>query len=101
MTWDWKGLSVTYGVTYLDAMALRSAEIEAIGDGPSFQFTRENGIASDVFIHDISFAYEVNDSFDVYGGVNNIFDRQPFVTEQAYPVSPVGTYFFLGLTARM
>ncbi len=101
LTWAWEGLSLTYGVTYLDAQGLRSVEIEAVGDGPTFQFTRENGIASDAFIHDISFSYEVNDAFNVYGGVNNIFDRQPFVTEQAYPVSPVGTYFFLGLTARM
>ena len=38
---------------------------------------------------------------DIYGGVNNVFNRKPFVTEQAYPVSPVGTLFFLGATLTM
>ena len=38
---------------------------------------------------------------DIYGGVNNVFNRKPFVTEQAYPVSPVGTLFFLGATVSM
>ncbi|MEL7199597.1 MAG: TonB-dependent receptor [Pseudomonadota bacterium] len=101
LTWNWSGLSLTYGVTYLDAMALRSAEIEAIGQGSSFQFTPENGIGDDVFIHDISFNYEATDQFTIYGGINNLFDRDPYVTEQAYPVSPVGRYFFLGATYNM
>ena len=52
------------------------------------------------FIHDISFNFEMNDTFTIYGGVNNIFNEKPFVTEQAYPVSPVGTFFFLGGKAR-
>ena len=56
-----------------------------------------NGIASNAFIHSINFNYDLSDIVDIYGGVNNIFDRQPFVTEQAFPVSPVGPLFFLGV----
>lgn len=101
LTWDWDRLSVTWNTTYLDAQGLRSVEIEAVGEGPNFQFSRENGFSNSTFIHDISFSYEAMDSLDVYGGVNNVFDKNPFVTEQAFPVSPVGTYFFLGARYSM
>ncbi|KWV91095.1 TonB-dependent receptor domain-containing protein [Erythrobacter sp. YT30] len=101
VTWDWSRLSVTYGVTYLDSMGLRAVEIETVGTGNTFAYTPENGLSDEAFIHDISFNFEATDQFSIYGGVNNLFDRDPFVTEQAYPVSPVGRYFFLGATFNM
>ncbi|MFL0355657.1 TonB-dependent receptor domain-containing protein [Erythrobacter sp. GH1-10] len=100
-TWDWEGLSVTWGTTYLDSMGLRSVEIESVGTTGNDLFSPENGLTDETFIHDISFSYDVNSMFDVYGGVNNVFNEKPFVTEQAYPVSPVGTLFFLGVRATM
>ena len=96
LTWDWDALSVTWSTTYLDSQGLRAVEIEDVGT----VFSAENGIADETFIHDISLNFDVNDNYTVYGGVNNIFNEMPFITEQAYPVSPVGTFFFLGVTAR-
>lgn len=99
LTWDWKGLSLTWSTTWLDKQGLRSVEIEDVGTTGSDTFSPENGLASDTFIHDASFSYEASDKFEVYGGVNNIFNKKPFITEQAFPVSPVGTFFFLGVRA--
>jgi outer membrane receptor protein involved in Fe transport len=101
LTWDWKDLSVTWSTTWLDKQALRSVEIESVGTTGSDTFSPENGLASDTFIHDVAFSYDASDNFTVYGGVNNVFNKKPFITEQAYPVSPVGTYFFLGVRASM
>ena len=95
-TWDWKGLSLTWSTTWLDRQGFRGVEIEDVGNTGGDTFSPENGLASDTFIHDASFNYEASDKFTVYGGVNNIFNKKPFITEQAYPVSPVGTFFFLG-----
>ncbi|GMN02130.1 TonB-dependent receptor domain-containing protein [Erythrobacter sp. MTPC3] len=95
-TWDYDRVSFTWSTTFLDSQGLRSVEIESVGVGNTFQFTEENGISSNVFIHDIAFDFEASDMLNVYGGVNNVFNRKPFVTEQGYPVSPVGTLFFLG-----
>jgi outer membrane receptor protein involved in Fe transport len=100
-TWDWKGLSLTWSTTWLDRQGLRGVEIEDVGNTGGDTFSPENGLASDTFIHDIAFGYEANDTFQIYGGVNNVFNKKPFITEQAYPVSPVGTYFFLGVRASM
>jgi hypothetical protein len=33
----------------------------------------------------------------VYGGINNITDERPFITEFAFPVSPQGQFLFVGL----
>lgn len=98
-TWDWKGVALTWSTTWLDSQALRSVEIENVGTSGSDTFSPENGLSSDTFIHDVSFSYEASDKFEVYGGVNNIFNKRPFITEQAFPISPVGTFFFLGLRA--
>jgi outer membrane receptor protein involved in Fe transport len=100
VTADFSGFSLTWSTTYLDAQGLRAVEIETVGDTGTDTFSRANGLSSDAFIHDISFNYEFSDNIDIYGGVNNVFDRQPFVTEQAFPVSPVGTFFFLGARAN-
>ncbi|WP_438726488.1 TonB-dependent receptor domain-containing protein [Parasphingorhabdus sp. DH2-15] len=96
LTWTWNDLSVTWQTTYRDAQGLAAVEVEDTGNTGADQFSFENGFASDSFIHDIAFGYDLNDKFEFYGGVNNIFDRQPFVTQQAFPVSPIGTFFYLG-----
>ncbi|WP_379552120.1 TonB-dependent receptor domain-containing protein [Qipengyuania sp. DGS5-3] len=95
LTWDWDRLSVTWSTTYFGEQALRAVEIEDIGT----VFSEENGTVGDTFTHDISFNFDLTDQYGIYGGVNNIFNENPFVTEQAYPVSPVGTFFFLGARA--
>lgn len=101
LTADYNGFSLTWGTTYMSEMGLRSVEIESVGNTGADTYSFANGIADEVFIHDISFRWEALENIDLYGGVNNVFNRKPFVTEQAYPVSPVGTLFFLGATLRM
>jgi len=101
LTWDWKGLSLTWSTTFLDSQGLRGVEIEEVGPTGQDTFSPENGLSSNVFIHDLAFGYEATDNVEIYGGVNNIFNRRPFITEQAFPTSPVGTFFFLGVRASM
>ena len=98
---DYKRFSITWSTTYMDSQGLRAVEIEEVGNTGADTFSVANGISSDVMIHDIAFTWEATDQVDIYGGVNNVFDRTPFVTEQAFPVSPVGTLFFLGATLSM
>jgi len=101
LTAEYESFSLTWGTTYLDSMGLRAVEIETVGDTGTDTYSRANGLTNEAWIHDISFTWEATDMIDIYGGVNNVFNRKPFVTEQAYPVSPVGTLFFLGATVTM
>ena len=60
-----------------------------------------SGFADDFWSHDLSVSWDVNDSIRVFGGVNNVTDEIPFLTEIAYPVGPRGRYFFAGLNYVM
>jgi outer membrane receptor protein involved in Fe transport len=51
--------------------------------------------------HDLSVSYVLNDDTMVYGGVKNLTDEQPFLTENAFPYSPRGTFFFVGVDYSM
>ncbi|KEO89158.1 hypothetical protein EH31_14075 [Erythrobacter longus] len=50
------------------------------------------------FEHDFNFTYDVKDNVQVFGGVNNVFDRTPFLGSLARPVGPRGRFFFLGIS---
>ena len=87
-------VQVRYQMQYIGEQALRSVEIETIDQlyGPA-------GMADETYLHDISVSWNVNDQYQLYGGINNIGDENPFITELAFPVSPIGRFFFLGLSA--
>ncbi len=88
--------SLQWQTQFQDEQGLRSVEIETFETvfGPA-------GIADAVFIHDLNASYQISEQFQVYGGVNNVTDRSPFITENAFPVSPLGRYFFLGARYEM
>ena len=84
---------VNWQTQYLGKQALRSVEIETadVIFGPA-------GISSQTTIHDISFSYDWSEQIQIFGGVNNLSDEKPFITELAFPVSPVGRFFFFGVS---
>jgi outer membrane receptor protein involved in Fe transport len=59
------------------------------------------GIADETYVHDISVSFEISDQYRLYGGINNIGDERPFITEFAFPVNPIGRFFFLGFDANI
>ena len=81
---------------YQDGQALNDVEIQTalLDFGLS-------GFADDFWSHDLSVSWDVNDSIRLFGGVNNVTDEIPFLTEIAYPVGPRGRYFFAGLNYAM
>jgi len=94
--WATGPLAVAYQMQYMDEQGLRDVEIETqpIFYGPA-------GIADSVTIHDISASWDITDRYRVFGGINNFTDEQPFLTEFAFPVTPVGTFFFLGIDVNI
>ena len=57
--------------------------------------------ASDSYVHNVSGTYRFTNELRVYGGVNNVTDRDPFITSASWPVGPRGRYFFLGAQMEM
>lgn len=93
----WAGFAVgpfygRWSSFYQDSQALRDVEIESA----AFEFGPA-GFSDDFWSHDVSLSWDFNDSLRFYGGVNNVTDEKPFITETAYPVNPRGRFFFLGV----
>lgn len=47
-------------------------------------------------VSDFTFTYDVVDEFNIYGGINNAFDKDPFLGSLVRPIGVRGRYFFLG-----
>ncbi|MEQ8771374.1 MAG: hypothetical protein RIC51_00855, partial [Erythrobacter sp.] len=52
------------------------------------------------FEQDINVSYRITDDIEVFGGINNLFDVEPFLGSLARPVSPRGRFFFLGVSGN-
>lgn len=59
----------------------------------------ENAWAGEMWRHDFSGAFELNDQVRIYGGVNNVFEEQPIISDFSYPVGIVGREYFIGVNA--
>ncbi len=71
---------------------------EAIEANPLAFDPFESGSA---FVHDFTAGYDLRDSFRIYGGINNAFDRDPFIGTLSRPAGPRGRFFFLGIQATI
>ena len=49
------------------------------------------------FEHDFNISYDLRDDVQVFGGINNVFDEEPFLGSLGRPVGPRGRFFFLGV----
>lgn len=91
-TYGFGDFNLNYTVTYLGEQALRGVEIETIDAqfGPA-------GLTGETWTHSVGANYTFTElGLEVFGGVNNLSNVRPFITERAYPVSPIGRSFFLG-----
>ncbi len=91
--------SVTWSTSYLSKQTLAyedGVEIEtALANFGEAAFTDD-----DTYIHDLRATYQ-RDAFTFFGGITNVTDEEPYSTEYAYPVSPVGRYGYLGFTYQL
>lgn len=96
VTWAWHDLQVGWQTRYQDKQTFSGIEIETADQlyGPG------NGITSNSFVHDVNARYAISETVAIYGGINNIGNRRPFLTELALPASVRGRSFFLGLNAN-
>ncbi|MEX2122997.1 MAG: TonB-dependent receptor [Woeseia sp.] len=96
LDWARGPLMARWQTHYQDEQGVAAVEIEDadITFGPA-------GIADAFTLHDLSVGYEFSDVLQFYGGVNNITDEKPFITEQAYPVNPRGRFYFVGANYRI
>lgn len=96
LSWTMGDLSVGWQTQYQDEQYLLFVESETAqalyGDSVLMDAT---------YVHDINFTFQLTDEVEVYGGINNISDENPFITNVAFPASARGRYFFMGVAFSM
>ncbi len=101
LSWSRENFSVAVQTTYQSRQSYREIE-ETLGlNGNQQLFGANSGFFDEVFIHDINASYQFDESLTVFGGVNNLADEEPFVTQTAWPVNPRGRTVFLGISYQM
>jgi outer membrane receptor protein involved in Fe transport len=98
INWKIDNFSVNYGATYFSkTRRFRTEELEANPDlsDPKFFFFKER------WEHDVRAAFDLDNGFEFYGGVNNIFDEKPDFDELSYPVSGVGRFIYVGAKVKL
>ena len=53
------------------------------------------------FVNDLSATADIGDQFQIYGGVNNLFDVKPDIGSQFYPVNATGRFVYIGARVRL
>ena len=92
LNWNWGNLQVGWQSQFMDEMLFGGIEVETA------ETLYGRSVFQDAFWqHDLSASYLIGDNMMVYGGVKNVTDEQPFITENAFPSSPRGTFFFVGV----
>lgn len=64
---------------------------------PNFVDISETGSS---WVHDFSISYNVSDGVELYGGINNAFNEEPYIGSLGRPAGPRGRFFFAGLNTR-
>ncbi|WP_299174986.1 TonB-dependent siderophore receptor [uncultured Brevundimonas sp.] len=100
LTWVFRDLTVNYGYSWFDKTSRVSNVILATQPdyyAPEYMYYDERSV------HDIQVQYQIDDRFEVYGGVNNFTDQEPEpfgFGDASYPVSSLGRFFYIGVNAN-
>ena len=79
---------------------------QAVGGGVNIKQDQDpenewiNPWGGDSFVHDISAIHNLNEQISLRAGVNNIFDRTPFLASGSWPVSSLGRNIFFGANVK-
>jgi len=98
VNWTLGGFNVNYGVTYFSKtrrFTTDQLQGNAFISDPKYFFRKE------LWQHDVRLAYEVEEKFTFYGGVNNLFDQKPAFDDFAYPISGIGQAFYVGASVKL
>lgn len=77
---------------------LLGLENQDIESNPDFISQTHTGSA---VVHDFSLSYNFKDNLEVYGGINNAFEEDPYLGTLSRPAGPRGRFYFVGVNYTM
>lgn len=87
----------------IDKIEVKDVVIEngavVVKDDNSFVALPQRDTGSSI-VHDFFASYDFSDKVGFYGGVNNAFDREPYLGSLVRPIGVRGRYFFVGVQGK-
>ena len=75
---------------------LPGIEVDDLESDPDFANITESDAT---MVHDFSANYQLSDRFEVYGGINNALNEEPYLGSLSRPAGPRGRFLFIGVNA--
>ena len=94
--WDYKKFGLGWRVRYENSQLVRGVDFDDIEANPDFVDPSQTG---DSFVHDFTVSFQMMDDIELYGGINNAFDREPYIGDLSRPAGPRGRFLFAGVNA--
>jgi outer membrane receptor protein involved in Fe transport len=98
MVWKNNGWTVDYNIDWYSHV-LR-ASIQTVKDQPNV-FAKKFLFIPDRFVQGVQVGYDFSPGWNVYAGVDNLFYQKPAIGESAYPVDPIGRFFYVGVKSNL
>lgn len=92
---DWEIADFIFGwrTRFESEQLLGGLENEDLINDPDFIDIAYSGNS---WVHDVSVSYIVKEGFEIYGGINNVFEEEPYLGSLSRPAGPRGRFFYLG-----
>ncbi|MBK5910832.1 hypothetical protein CCR85_04910 [Rhodothalassium salexigens] len=94
--WFWRGLTLNLQSRYVGRVVQTTPRVQ-IETVDNFV----NGWATAKWRHDLSATYAINDNLRLAGGINNLADAKPIISDVSFPVGFMGRQFYLGLNFQL
>jgi len=92
--WTMDKWTVDYNIDWYSHV-LRSS-IQTFKDQPNV-FAKQFLFIPDRYVQDVQAGYDFAHGWNGYFGVNNLFYQKPAIGQSAYPVDPIGRFFYIGV----
>lgn len=73
-------------------------ELDDLANDPNFVDITSTGSS---WVHDFSASYGLSERIELYGGINNALEEEPYIGSLGRPAGPRGRFFFVGVNARL
>ncbi|MEM8769101.1 MAG: TonB-dependent receptor, partial [Pseudomonadota bacterium] len=97
INWNLDRFSLGWNGRYEASQLLFGLTTAQFDGDPNFADPANTGSS---WVHDFNFNVDVSQKVRIFGGLNNAFDRQPYLGALTRPAGPRGRFAFLGLNFR-
>jgi outer membrane receptor protein involved in Fe transport len=94
--WEISDFVVGWRARFEDDQLLPGLENQDLENDPDFVSITNTGTS---WVHDFSLSYLLSDDYEIYGGVNNVFEVEPYLGTLSRPAGPRGRFFYVGVNA--